>query len=999
MRALGILLVLAAPLGAQIVFDTAFGGSGQTTAQSFARGADGSLYVAGITTSTDFPVVNGVQSQLRTAPLVATADAGKTWSFPMLGPVTAVRTMTGAAAAPLVIYAVTQLGVYRSGNGGTSWSATAGAGLPGLPTELSVDSSSANIVYAATNQGVYVTSDGGASWSASSAGFAAYDIAAVAAHPSQPGTVYASVRNLAAFFRSTDFGQTWTQIPTPVDRMAPVIVIAFAADGSLVLGTPTELLVSYDGGNAWAIASQQPVYNGQALAVSPADANVVYLIGFNGLERSSDGGHTFTAIKLPSRISQFGRVVADPGSPGTVYVADDNVLYRSTDEGQTWSPVSFPYYVSLQWLMAWNARVLVGTATRSNAFVTKWSADGKQMLYSTYLGGTGAEYVQGIAVDAGGNAYVTGSTTSPDFPTTSGAITTKLGSSGRDVFVAKLSADGSKLMYSTLLGSPAANSAAIGVDSTGDAVVVGSVNGAFPVTANAFQTAPQPGCDVQIPLQITSPAGSAFVAKIAPGGDAFVYATLLGGNCASYANGVTVDVKGNAWVAGQTVSTNFPVTVDALQAKTGGGYYDGFLARLNPAGGLDYSTYIGGSGYDSMNAVGFDGAGNIFVAGQSGGLQQAPSPGAYQSQVNASCQIISIGPSVYSPMGNAMVLKLDPAAQNVLGLTYMAAPSCLWPITVSVDAAGEPWIAGYFRQNGTVPTVTPVQEGGPAFISKFSADFTQLLFSTYFDSLAGMALDSAGAVYVGGTGSYATSGAPAYVAKFTPPPAPIALDGIASAVNPVSPSSFVIAPGEVIRLVGRGIGPKTPAAGTIKAGVLATGVAGVQVTFDGTLVPLLSVSDGSIELVTPFGLAWKNSTTIQVQYNGVKSNSVKVGVGVTQAQILGVFNSDGSVNSKSNPAAVGAEMTMYVAGIGQTAPASLDGQVNAPPFAAPAAALQLQLFGPYASGPIPVVFAGAAPGLAAGIFQVNFIAPQAGVESLLLSVGGSFGMGFNVYAQ
>ena len=166
-----------------------------------------------------------------------------------------------------------------------------------------------------------------------------------------------------------------------------------------------------------------------------------------------------------------------------------------------------------------------------------------------------------------------------------------------------------------------------------------------------------------------------------------------------------------------------------------------------PSGALDYATYIGGSGFDSVNAIALDQTGNIYLTGQSGGLSQPASSGAFQPQVSATCVQFSIGPAIFAPQVNAFVLKLDPKAQSVQGLTYLGAPGCLSGSYIAVDSTGEPWIAGTL--DGAAPsepqTAVPFQIAiGPGFISKFSADFTQLLFSTYFDSISGIALDSSG---------------------------------------------------------------------------------------------------------------------------------------------------------------------------------------------------------------------------------------------------------------
>lgn len=801
-------------------------------------------------------------------------------------------------------------------------------------------------------------------------------------------------------------------VGTPYEIEA-VASIAIAPGGTMIAGTYRGLQISTDGGNTWTAGASQGVQSNQALVIAPGNPSTLYLLNAYGLQRSTDGGQTL-AMVLPSTSSAtsyqvIGTFAVDPRNPATLYAGASQwaasrgttyVLFRSTDGGQTWSqiPLPYPFNPLSLFVSPADSRVFVGAQAFSNVFVTKWSPDGSRLLYSTYLGGSGGDTGSGIAVDGSGSAYVTGYTSSPDFPTTSGAFGKTL-SGAPAGFAAKLSPDGSQLVYSTLLGSGWPRG--IAVDGAGDAVIAGSTQGNYPVTANAFQTAPGAGCTTS-----EFNAGEAFVTRIAADGKSLVYSTLLGGSCpsvnipevapAAYATSVALDASGNAWVTGATLSTDFPVTSDALQPKFGGGLYDGFLARFNPSGGLDYATYLGGAGYDILAAAAFDSSGNIYLAGESDGLSQAASAGAFQPQASATCPVFNPGPSFPTPTGNALVMKLDPQAHTVQRLTYLGAPLCLSPSSIAVSSAGEPWIAGGAQYYPSAPpTVSPIEIGiGQGFVAKFSADFTRLPFSTYFDPVAGLALDSSGLAYVAGTAaSSAINGTqPVYIAEIDSTPPPISLDSVESAVSSTAgyPSGFPgIAPGEVIRILGQRMGPAVAAPGVIQSGVLAGSVAGVEVTFDGVPAPLLWASAPEIDLVAPFELAAKSATMMQVQYNGVKSNPVKVAVTPVNLQILGVFNGDYSPNSASNPAQAGSTMILYVAGAGETNPPSRDGQINAAPLAGPGAPVLIQEFTTDPNNPtmLPVSFAGAAPGMAAGILQVNFTAPQQSLQYAILSLG------------
>ena len=261
--------------------------------------------------------------------------------------------------------------------------------------------------------------------------------------------------------------------------------------------------------------------------------------------------------------------------------------------------------------------------TIEDAFVTKLNALGTALVYSTYLGGSGGEFVSGIAVDGSGNAYVTGKTGSSNFPVTSGALQTTAGGSG-DAFVTKLNAAGSALVYSTYLGGTGTNDAGYGiaVDGSGNAYVTGSTDStSFPVTAGAFQTARGGG---------GSSTTDAFVTKLNGGGSALVYGTYLGGSGDEFGRDVALDASGNAYVAGYTASTNFP-TSRPLQCANGGST-DAFVTKVNAAGSaLDYSTYLGGTTADHAYGVAVDLAGNAYAAGWASSTNFPVTSGAYQT--------------------------------------------------------------------------------------------------------------------------------------------------------------------------------------------------------------------------------------------------------------------------------------------------------------------------------------------------------------------------------
>jgi hypothetical protein len=426
----------------------------------------------------------------------------------------------------------------------------------------------------------------------------------------------------------------------------------------------------------------------------------------------------------------------------------------------------------------------------ADAFVSKFNAAGSALIYSTYLGENDFEYGAGIAVDASGNAYVSGDTSSSDFPTTPGAFQTTFGggggfgtcpgiwSGGCDPFVTKLNATGSALVYSTYLGGTGPDvGTGITVDTSGNAYVTGSTASSdFPTTPGAFQT-------------VYGGNGNAFVSKLNATGSALVYSTYLGGSGGDSAASIAVGATGNAYVTGGTESSNFPTTAGAFQTTYGGtgdcynGWScgDAFVTQLNATGSaLVYSTYLGGSSGDSGASIAVGAAGSAYVTGGTTSSNFPTTAGAFQT---ACC--------------GAFVSKLNAHGSTLVYSTYLGGDS---GYGIAVDASGNGYVTGY-TQSSDFPTTpgafqTIYGGAGNAFISELNAAGSALNYSTYFGGSAGVgasaiAIDASGNVYIIGSTydsdlpttpgafqtTYATGGADAVVAKMSPADVP----GVATA--------------------------------------------------------------------------------------------------------------------------------------------------------------------------------------------------------------------------
>ena len=376
----------------------------------------------------------------------------------------------------------------------------------------------------------------------------------------------------------------------------------------------------------------------------------------------------------------------------------------------------------------------------ADAFVTKLDPTGA-MIYSTYLGGSLGEndwrsWHTGIAVDAAGNAYITGGTHSTDFLTVNPIQGVHGPTGNADVFVAKLNMAGNALVYSTYLGDSSVDfGRGIAVDSAGNAHVVGEAGSDFPLV-NPIYTFPG--------------GGHAFVAKINAPGNALVYSTYLGDN-ETTAQSVAVDSAGNAYVTGFTNSTNFP-TLSAIQGAPGGGsYHDAFVTKFNAAGsGLIYSTYLGGSTTDLGYDITVDSAGNAYVTGQT----DSPNfPTANPLQ------------EFGGGRSDAFVAKLNPLGSALVFSTYLGGNNDENYSTndiggVTADDAGKAYITGS-TCSPDFPTASALQNfisGCYAFITQFNPAGSALVFSTFLGSQSGsgnsagtdIALDSQGNIHITG---------------------------------------------------------------------------------------------------------------------------------------------------------------------------------------------------------------------------------------------------------
>ncbi|MFN0172253.1 MAG: SBBP repeat-containing protein [Bryobacteraceae bacterium] len=523
-----------------------------------------------------------------------------------------------------------------------------------------------------------------------------------------------------------------------------------------------------------------------------------------------------------------------------------------------------------------------------DVFVAKVNPTGTAIVYHTVIGGSGKDTPSAIALDAAGNVYVAGTTTSRDFPTTPGAFR-RTASGG--AFVVKLAADGKSVVYSTYLGPGSAGG--IAVDSAGHAYVSGwAYDPAFPVTPGAFQTA-------------IKGANDAFVAKLNLDGSGLIYSTFLGSSGNDEASRIAVDASGSAYVSGGTRDADFPTTPGVFQPRKAGAGEDGFVSKLNPAGSaLVYSTYLGGTSPDGGFAIAVDPAGAACVTGITMSADFPVTPGAFRSSIQG--------------RNDAFVTKIDPDGRRLAYSTFLGGAQ---GSAIAASKAGEACLVGAPGSEGFPVTADSLFERAGIFVACLEVAGTGLRFGTYLGTessgASGVALGADGGIYVAGhaMGHFPiTPGAAQTIPNAGDPNAVRVGDAFLvkivesslppNAVFSLPGASFFryapVAPASMVSTFGKDLAPRLELASTIP---LPTVLAGTEVRVKDSagverLAPLISVSPDQVNCLVPEGSA-TGAATVTVTNGGRAAGSGPVQV---EPVAPGIFTAN--ANGKGVAAAV-----------------------------------------------------------------------------------------------
>jgi uncharacterized repeat protein (TIGR01451 family) len=630
-----VFIVKLNPTGTNLVYASFFGGINSETAHALTLDTKNNVYFTGRSDSPFLPTV-GFQQTRAGSPAYRTTNGGVSWE--KIQENLLAQTVLSYAIDPVnpqLIYAgTTSSGIFKSFTGGNTW-ARFSQNTPSFSSlnALAIDPKTPETIYAGGPAGFFKSIDSGNTFALKQTGLAPGAINAIGIDPTTPATIYAGTNS--GVFKSTNGGETWSASNTGLSMNPPfgsaLRVTKLAIDPTnpqiIYAGTNAGIFKSINGGMNWTPNNSTLPGNSlgsvniSALAVDPQNPSVIYAgttTAFGALHKSTNGGMTWTQINSglqsprPFQLTTTA-IVIDPTASNNVFVATTAGVFKSVNGGNSWT-------ISNQGLANVNAQALVmhptnpntllaGTISAADAYVAKINATGENLLWATFLGGDENEEARAIAVDASENVYVTGQTTSTNFPTEKPFQATISGVS--DVFLTKINAQGSALVYSTYLGGQFGETArGLAVNTVGEAYVAGTTSSADFPAFNSLQSYNKGVTDI--------PFNDAFVTRFKADGSGLIYSTFLGGTSNDSANGLALDTKGNIYLTGSTQSNDFPLLIPVQSQRNDQSlsFTDAFVTKINPTGtALLYSTYLGGANNDVGNSIAIDSKGQAFVTG------------------------------------------------------------------------------------------------------------------------------------------------------------------------------------------------------------------------------------------------------------------------------------------------------------------------------------------------------------------------------------------------
>jgi uncharacterized protein (TIGR03437 family) len=908
-------------------------GSGMQSVQAMTSDAAGNVYLAGATSSPDFPVKDAAQPMIGEGVLMRSADGGATWDKVPI-PAATLLTVSPHPTDPQTLWGGAADGIYKSSDGGQTWQKAYAWTNPATDDQIYI------AVDPAQPQRVYF--------------YAVLDVYDLSNSPAQ------------LFGASADGGESWKPLPAPsipsyILTGAPALWVDPNGSGTLSLGS----YLSRDQGNSWTAMSPLPpeATFGYIFTVPfPGQAGWIYAQGTGGgnLYLSKDWGNTWVKQAAPvspgcSCPTVLEDLQFDPDLPGTFWAEDGSIIYTSGDAGATWSVVAAPF---------------VATATPL-AIVSRKCAGGAllEVMAGDEYGTTSAAVASHNFGANWGSPHLTNVV---DLATGPGCAVYAVKTASSNAFVAKLSRSG-EVVWSTFLGGSDLDvPVGIGLDAAGNVYIAGrTASQDFPVT---------------LPRVGTDGTSNAFAAAFDTDGN-LLYSVVIGGEARDTVTGFAVDGNGEAHLAGWTISNSFPTTAGAFAASPG--QNDGFAVKVSPGGTILYSSYLPGfalfqSGVLPTLAVAVEAGGTALFGGPAGELARMSADGSSFTQ--AASEAGPIYAMVADAQGNlyvagevgtpsnvdecepganpAFLIKLQP---DTLAESYQATiGNCQTrPFAIQVGAGGEATLS-FWTFSSTLPLMNPVLQvsgcspyGAPAMV-RLSADGSRDLFASYLDTCPqapAIAVTPDGSTYTSAQSYHypPESGGVAILRIPAVAPAGPAITGAFNAFSGDLASAF---PGMLLTITGENLATATTALGINDPNPLPMALGGVQVWFDGIPAQLLQVTPDFIICVVPQPPAGETFVSMEVagqsgraaggstsraRERPNRTEALPIALPVPTQNTPGLLtaafpalppagvvegtvrNVDGSLNSAQNPAAAGSMVTLYATGVGEgTMPLYLD---------------------------------------------------------------------------
>lgn len=915
-----------------------FAGIGAESIHAMASDAEGNLYIAGATTSPDFPVHNAHQPSIAEPVLRRSTDRGATWQAFGVPPVSPVRLMPHPTDGQTLLMGGND-GIYRTSDGGQTWhkvyaSPIALGGLSNLCClNLAFDPANPERVYAlvaardSSSDPVFLASeDGGERWESHATPVSTADISGTPwqlwVDPHGSGTVW------VGRYRSTDGGRTWAEAahaPAPLIFIVPDPWQAGRLVGASSVGSLGALYVSRDWGATWA-ELRQLGSAARRILFDPDIRDRLYAFTYRGIEVSEDGGSNWRNLPAGD-LAERGRrsaVLSRRCDGGVLLTPGGSRVLRSPDFGTSWEPTEIREAIDLAagaGCTAWAA-----ASGEGDAFVAKLGPDG-ELIWSTFLGGQGVDSASEITVDEGGNVYVGGSTRATDFPATAGPA----GGGGFSVFVAKFDRDGRRI-YSTVIGDQAVDTLISLAAHSDGGVYVGGVttSPSFPVTPGAY--AREPG------------RADGFAVRLDEQGNV---------RFSTYLPNIPKVYDGT----GTTVPAAVPVLAEADGSLLIGAK-DGVIYRLDPEGGrLDPVGRAPGP----VLVFRRDSNGYVYAGGQTIGGTSARCPG------------LGIPPRTTPDLvpGDVYVDKLEPDTLKVVYSARLAGSCQSWPRTLAVGEGGEVTIGLYAYGDFPLRNPLTVVGGGGGRIARLSADGSRMVFATVAPSrVPPVALAEDGSIYTSVTGAHTA------VVKL-----PVVTEGpvVERAGNAFDGALWGITPGMVMGITGESLTEDWIDLGLNHGAELPTQLGDLQVLIGGVPAPLISVSPHRITCLAPASMGAPGTyTDIRIVRGGVAGWPIVTRVASPRTAFLTkvypewptlvevdglIRNRNGTVNSRENPAGRGEVVTLYATALEGPGPVRV--YWNSPPQQ------RFETIG-YLHGE-----ASRMPGFVEGMYQVEFRIPDA----------------------